>query len=380
MGENEPFAKTAEIQLTNRFETRYNADMPKRRVASPSQSVRLVKTWLPVSLVKEMDETILRSGGAYNGRDDFIREAIADRISEDRLRPGTGGPAPVILLRAGANRTGPPRPDNREQPKEDGSAFLELSVDPGDLTRTPTLPPRALKGALYGLHNRDYPTLWAAHSSVKMATSRGAPVPWPEFLSEILEAAWRIGAQLARADEERNSIEMKASIGFPTNPEKRQSAEGRFVEHMLGMPSREGSPTGPLFAMQLAGTAPSQSGYVIAPTERGKELLKALAAAGLAARPPHSADAWRLFRRHLCEALPEDYSAWTAVLRALAEMPTREDIVRRFSDNWPGAAASTNVAGYVSRGREWGLIAPKLTDGRYELTALGQREIEERNV
>ncbi len=349
--------------------------MPKaRRSAAPNQVLRLVKTWLPASLVKEMDGTILKSGGAYNGRDDFIREAIADRIADERVRPA-GGPAPVLLLRSSA------KSDERVLPNRGGTLDAERPIAIESITsfsgRVPVLPPHSAGGMLYGLHNRDYPTLWAAHSLISMATSRGGPIPWPEFLSNLLEAAWKIGAQLATADEERASDEMKAAIGFPTNAEKRQSSEARFIEHMVGMPDREGGPIGPLFAMKLAGAGPASTGYVVAPTDKGSELLNSLAAVGLVARPPHVDQAWRAFRGHLRATLPDDYGAWLGILRTLVEMPTRQGLLRRFAAEWPGAAASTNVAGYISRGREWGLVEPKLSEGRYALTELGRREVEE---
>src|SRR3989442_14040841 len=68
------------------------------RPRNTSQAIRLVKTWLPVQLVQELDEAVVASSGAYSGRDDFIREAIADRIAEDRMRPN-GDAGPLVGLR-----------------------------------------------------------------------------------------------------------------------------------------------------------------------------------------------------------------------------------------------------------------------------------------
>jgi len=350
----------------------------KPRKAVPNQTLRLVKTWLPTSLVREMDETILASGGAYNGRDDFIREAITDRIAEERLRPAAGGPAAVILRQASAKSNEPPTSGGNGTVRSQPAMISGLITRFGD--HVPTLPPHTVGGILYGIHNRDYPTLWAAHSLANMAISRGGPVPWSEFVSNVVEAAWKIGGQLAKADNERAADEMKASVGFPVNIEKRQSSEARFVEHMLGNVDRGAGPTGPLFAMQLLGAVCEGTDFSVGLTERGKGLLEALAALGLAARPPHSHHAWRVFREHHCSTLPADHAAWLAVLRVLAERPTREDLVRRFAEKWSGAAAATNVAGYVSRAREWGLVEPKLSDGRYVLTELGRNGLEESSL
>src|SRR5712691_4804902 len=76
-----------------------------RHASKPSEAVRLVKTWLPASLVREMDQTILGSNGAYEGRDDFIRESISDRVADERSRPDRTS-ASVIRLHSSENRGG----------------------------------------------------------------------------------------------------------------------------------------------------------------------------------------------------------------------------------------------------------------------------------
>lgn len=341
----------------------------KTNRASAPSTARLVKTWLPATLVRDMDETILKSG-AYNGRDDFIREAIADRIGEERMKP-VDGATPLILL--GSTVKTRRKSESITSVEVAAAALLEPT---GDIAAR-TLPGHDIKGVLYGLHNRDYPTLWAAHRLLTATFERGAPMQWHEYLTFVTEAAWAQGAHLAGMDGERGEGELKASIGFPLNRPKRQSAEERFAEHMLGTIDSERGPAGPLFALKLAGARRESGGYVVAPTREADELIRVLEASGLMPQPPHSESSWRAFREHLRTSLADDYAAWRDVLAAMAAAPSREELVGRFSKEWPGAAASTNVAGYVSRGREWGLVEPKMHDSRYGLTELGQREIKE---
>lgn len=348
----------------------------KQKEKAPGPSApRLVKTWLPSSLVREMDRTILASGGSYDGRDDFIREAITDRLADERMRPDTG-PAAVVLLPFGDDGERSSPPSERIAP-ESGGQELFGPIPAGSLS---TLPPSPGADSLYGLHNRDYPTLWVAFSLIKMVASNRGPIEWSQFADSILEGAWKLGAHLARLDRERAQHEMKAAVGFPINREKRQSSEARFMAHMAGSASQVGAPSGPLFAMQLAGTDSAGSGQMmVAPTEEGVALCRSLVASGLGARPPHTEAAWRAFRNHLKDRLPEDYAAWVRVLKFLATGPDRDALVGHFTEEWSGAAAATNVGGYVSRGREWGLVEHKLVDGHYGLTDRGRLEIGVRN-
>ncbi len=330
------------------------------------EPLRLVKTWIPATLVRMMDETILSSEGAYQGRDDFIREAIADRIAEDRARPSDSR-IPVILLRAGGE-------ENKQFSKAEGGLAGKEHVD-WNSAQIPTLPPTELRTGLYGLHNRDFPTLWAARSLTVMALSRSEPIPWSEYLRETLQAAWDMGAYLTKLDASRGVGELKTSIGFPSNDQNRQSSEARFVEHMIGVSERKGVPAGPLFSMHLAGTNAAAGQTLVAPTTACLELWKHLADEGFGVSgPPFSQGAWCAFRDHLRNALPEDFSAWMMVLRAISTGTSRQALIAMFSAEWPGAAASTNISGYVSRGREWGLVLPKLRAGKYALTSLGERE------
>jgi Arc/MetJ-type ribon-helix-helix transcriptional regulator len=326
---------------------------------SDSGARRLVKTWLPPDVVAEMDE-LIRSSRAYNGRDDFIVEALADRMAEERQHRQALLPRPAVA----ATSTGV---------TEKGAAQVGTTLGLWQSQTAPTGPPVKCLGALGGLHNRDYPTLWAADLLASLSAARGEPVSWMHYVPRAASAARDFADQLAALDEDRTLDDMKAAIGFPRNSSKRLASEQRFTEHMLGS-IRQGQPAGPLFALGLAGLV-DQSSDRVAPTKAGLALLKALAEGGITPRPPHRAECWSLFREHIKTRAQPEYDTWLAVLSQVAEQPSPTQLVAVFKDVWAGAAGQTNVSGYISRSREWGLVAPKLVDGKYRLTDLGGTEV-----
>jgi hypothetical protein len=304
-----------------------------------------------------MDE-VIRDTRAYNGREDFIAEAISDRIAEERTRPLTSVRVPVVM----------------EGPKPESGGGLVLAL--WENTSVVTAPLLRLNAPLVGLHNRDFPTLWAVDLLAGMVAARGEPLSWIHYLARTASAAWAASDSLAELDDARSEQTLKASVGFPKNPLKRSASEARFTEHMLGT-LRQGKASGPVFALGLVGLAEGPIADRVAPTKPGLALLRELRAAGLSPRPPHPPRAWLAFRGHLQSVLPADLGQWFDVLRVIAAAPTTDEVAVQFQDRWVGSAVQSNINSYVSRGREWGLVEPKLTDGRYRLTPLGLREMEE---
>ena len=121
----------------------------------------------------------------------------------------------------------------------------------------------------------------------------------------------------------------------------------------------------------MAADDPSAARPAIAPTEGALHLLDDLLARGLSATLPHPEAVTRRWLDHVAANAPEEHSAWMSVLAALRGRPTRTELVSMFPE-WEGSRADTNCTGYVSRGREWGLVAPELSNGHYDLTALGE--------
>ncbi len=315
---------------------------------------RLVKVWLPPDIVRQMDD-VIRATRAYDGRDDFLLEALRDRIKEETL-----GRAPA-----------PAKPRVVDADGQAQSEEWQLGLWESRAART--APALKSKGILNGLHNRDFPTLWAADLLASWTVTRGEPVSWMAYVGRLSSSAWQYADELVAGDEERSASAMKAAIGFPRtkNPGRRSASEQRFIEHMVGN-LRQGNAHGPIFALGLAGLVDPAT---IAPTKAGLKLLRSLAQAGIGPSPPHPIRAWIEFRDHIARHLPEDLELLWRMLRAISECPSPERLVGSFADEWQGAIAQTNVSGYVSRAREWGLVAPRLVENQYRLTELGQAEL-----
>src|SRR5438128_9916510 len=92
--------------------------------ASQVPPKRLVKTWLPVDVVRRMDVAIVRSSGGYLDRAEFIAEAIRDRLAEEEAAASQASQAPV------AATPPPPAADG-----EGEGSFADW------LDAAPTLPP-----------------------------------------------------------------------------------------------------------------------------------------------------------------------------------------------------------------------------------------------
>ncbi|MDP8942802.1 MAG: hypothetical protein M3N16_01570 [Actinomycetota bacterium] len=325
---------------------------------------RLLKTWQAADLVRRMDELIIASHGAYADRAEFLAEALRDRIEaeEERIREqGGDGGDPVVAV---------------ELTEEEAEVAATLSQAPpptvefGDWLdgTVPTLPLTMGPGTNFGLHNRDYPTLWAADWLGRLTAEVGAPVPWSRFAASATERAWEFAEKLQTEDLDRPRG-AKVAAGFPTNRKKREATDARFREHFLGTIDTRGN-RGPLFVFGLVGV----DGERAALTEDGVGLLRALTTAGVGQGPPFSPHAWRAFSAHLSEHAREELSTWRRVLAIVAEKPDRRTLVSR-CDWWRGAAADTNSMSLIARGREWGLVALALDEGRYQLTDLGAAEL-----
>jgi hypothetical protein len=331
---------------------------------------RLVKLYLPVETVRHMDAAILRSEGAYFDRAEFVNEALIDRLAEERR----GSVEPVAL---------PPERKSAPlaavlEPKVEFAPDIAESVGLfGDWLSNgavPTLPPAAGGEANFGLHNRDYPTIWACDLLGRMTAEAGAPVDWETFSEHLLRRSWAVGRRLA-ADDAESGRPVKAGVGFPTNAAKKEPAERRFLAHAFGLPTARGKP-GPVFVFRWVGVERAEGEPRIALTDAGLALLRALAETGDSG-PPFGESAWRIFVDHLGEHAPGELKAWLSVLELLREQPNRTELVERCRAWWQGNEAATNAMSYVSRGREWGLVEAKLgPDNRYALTERGAAELD----
>lgn len=325
-------------------------------MARQTQPLRLVKLLLPVNLVREMDAAIVQAAGAYQDRNEFVTEAIRDRIVEDKAPQAESRPAKPARSVAATLAS----PTAIAQPALNASFTLG-----GWLQRHPaTVPAHRSDAISFGLHNRDLTTLWALDRLALLAVEFGGPVPWDQLVSRVRREGAEVGSLLRQRDLEKPSGQ-RAGIGFPKPGPKGGASLDRFVSAAVGSYRRA---DGPFFDLALAGSAAPQD--TILPTDAGLAVLEELIAAGLGASLPQPGEALEIWWRHLREMAPAEYRAWHKLLRVLRDQPTREELVLAFPE-WHGNTASTNTIGLISRSREWGLIEPDLIDQRYRLTELG---------
>lgn len=326
---------------------------------------RLLKVPLPTDLLRRMDQLLVERVGGYETRTQFVHAAIKALVAD--LDPGS--------LPAKREKSNTPGLEAQTTPRLEAVADLGTTalimpahvafIDKGDATIDDS--------PLFGLHNRDFPTLWAA---VKLAElSRVDLVPFDSFLKVATEHAW----QIARVFAGSSVNGLKLTALFPSNEHKRQSSEQAFASFAMGsLATREGTlrATGALFQWQLAQVRKTEGSYMIGLTRQGYDLLHALK--GLSLNLPHSAAQFETFFRHLRTWCSPDAGCWLQALTLVGASPTRDEALRSFQREYPQWSAiqtSTNLAGYISRGREWGLIEPKQIDGTYRLTPFGVKVI-----
>jgi hypothetical protein len=229
---------------------------------------------------------------------------------------------------------------------------------------------QVLDEPLFGMHNRDYPSLWAA-ARLAAYLDEGS-LTFEEFAERATEEAWGYASELRALEL---AFGTKLTALFPTNFEKRDTASGAFRTFAIGSIAVAGPglrADGPLFLWRVIDVERHDETVAVGLKREGRELLAALAS--LTVEQPHPPEKARVFLDHLREHARPDYWGFEHVLATVVERPTRVELVESFQKarpDWRESVAATNAQGYVARGREWGLIAPKVVDGRYQLTDFG---------
>ena len=333
---------------------------------------------LPVPLIREMDAVIISGAGGYSTRAEFIVDAIQERILELTIEGvEDAGPPPVHKDDVSAAPGPPEEKAAHRRPTDSGTPvtmeMTELvprgdgfSISPADNLSRPE------GKALFGLHNRDYPSLWALSQLAEMANEE--PIPVVDYHARVLKRAWDFGEHLLSLEEHTGR---KCTALFPTNPDKRKAAEARFCMFAIGDFRINGDKTvptsGPLFEWRAAGLIGSVDQPRIGLTEAGWQLLAALD--GLSVDEPHTPASVAAFLAHLTEHAPADLRGFVEILRSIGpEGATRQVVLNHAGAQWPEwneNEVSTNAAGYIARAREWGLVEPKQTKSHYHLTPIG---------
>lgn len=382
-----------------------------------SGDMRLARVLLPAALLRDVDELVLSGRGGYETRQEFFQEAIQNHVLEVKHGSGDGGQllldsdlgrpreereprsyaarrtssdaesaaAPVTVRRNDEPAPAPPLP----VALADGP-----SIEPvADLCQTALVAPdrgmtidagiaRFKHEPLFGLHNRDFPSIWAVRQLAEL--TRGELIPAPVFFETVTREAWRYAQALVELEK---ATKVKLTALFPSNLSKPQSAEVGFRAFAIGTiarkPSSDGAfeTTGPFFQWQIAQLVKPNGTPHIGLTDAGYNLLTALD--GLTLAWPHKPIEAERFLSFLREHAPWDWAGFEHLLAAVADSPNRAELTTRFHEwqpSWSEAVANTNAAGFVARAREWGLIELKLINSRYVLTEFGQSMSDERSA
>jgi len=338
---------------------------------------RIIRVPLPVALLRSMDALILNRVGGYENRAEFVRESIEALVMELTYEPAEE------LQRGTASE------DDRSEPlvsTKDPSVSHRPSMDMTALETPDTF--TVCEGvatvdsqAMFGLHNRDYPSLWALAQIAQM-TSKGAQ-PFDDCVARLLAHAWSYGQTLTALEE---AGEGKLTALFPTNRAKPQSAQAAFENFAVGgysLMADQLRAYGPLFAWRTCQLEIADDASVlVALTREGQDLICALK--GLTARTPHPEPMSTAFALHLKRHCPEDWWGFELVLTYAQDGISRERLAEVFRERepaWGPSVAATNAAGYVARAREWGLLEGQMVNRQYRLSEYGRSLLDsERNA
>lgn len=345
------------------------------------QGRRIMRIPLPVSLIREMDAVIIDGVGGYSTRAEFIVDAIHERILELTIEEVEDAGPPPAPRRGTPGKPRSPDTMASQPPSDPGTlatmGMTELAPREAGFSLSPADDlSRPESEALFGLHNRDYPSLWALSRLAEMANEE--PIPVTDYQSRVLQEAWDFGKRLLAIEKSTGS---KCTALFPTNPDKRQSAEARFGMFAIGTFRISADNTiitsGPLFEWRTVGLSGSIDRPRISLTPSGWQLLAGLT--GLSVGEPHPTASAVAFLTHLHEHAPSDKRGFTEILRAIGpDGATRQNVLKYAATQWPDWTknmVSTNAAGYIARAREWGLVEPKQSKSRYHLTPFGVEQL-----
>lgn len=296
-----------------------------------------MKALLPARVVRAMDAFIEKSG-SYRDRNEFLSDAIQGHLAE--LQGGT---------------------DSLTRGRQEHASTVGVlpAVGLGILTSLPSGVPTvvghdsSLAEPTWGMHNRDFPTLWAATHLAVATADAGHPLSFTNWTKDVIASAWQLAVALDGSQFDTS--------GFPSNGSKPEASEGRFMRFFVG--GERGA--GPLFDLGLAGIHDGN----VAVTTDGLSLLRNLEGFGCNPDQQVKVDWSKSFLSHLAHHAPADLHFMRLVLNLILDgNSTRTELVEaagKKHPDWSDAVLATNVAGYVARAREWGLMAKKQERGRY---------------
>jgi hypothetical protein len=346
---------------------------------------RPMKVLVDVAIVHELDRVVADGVGGYANRHELVNDLLEQGLIGLRYPEDTEG---VPSDRNARASTGDAlRRGESEHPSGSWSVDAEAAEIHFPSQQGTTLENELAivrEEPMFGMHNRDAPSAWALGRLAEAA--HGGPVSLAAFYDGTTAAAWNLAAQLELLERPG---QQKLAIMLPRNPDKPQSAAEGFRTFAMGQIARKPDASGrrvtsgPFFQWNAVGLVGDPRHPEIGLTEAGWELTRVFA--GLAFELPHDSPlAWR-FLDYLQEYAPADLWGFSTVLAgAAAEMERVEmnahALARLNADfpatAWKASVADSIAAGYVSRGRAWGLLEPKLVRGAHRLTRVGADALE----
>ena len=324
-----------------------------------SADARLARILLPVAILREVDEIVLAGTGGFRTRQEFFAEAIQNLILE--VKHGMTPDGQLVISsnladsEVGNHAYGAVPAVRPDAPASEAESPPKLALDSPmtastlsaikDLRETalpavaPGAPIRDGIGAVkreptIGLHNRDYPSLWAGIRLGSM-TQHG-PVPVQEFLHAVTGEAWEFGTVLLPLERQ---TKIKLTALFPTNLAKPQSAEASFHTFAVGDIARRPNDDGTvnvaegLFAWEAAQVVREDGRLCLGLTEKGYELLGRME--GLTLSWPHDSEHARAFIDYLKVNAPWDWGGFATLLDAAGDQPNRAALVQQFNQWHP---------------------------------------------
>lgn len=323
-------------------------------------------------LIRRVDEVIASGLGGFTTREELIEEALNSYLLELRdinfRSPDLSVGKPVAgTLQEGTEVV-------RDEGRSRSVPTRIISLPSGFATQGDEMFVEDVP--LLGLHNRDWPSLWALSRLAHV--SAAGPVPFASFLEDVTAEAWRLAASL---QAELGAHAKPATLMLPTNVLKKQSANIGFQNFAVGSvsskPHHRGlhKVTGPLPVWRAIAFLKGAKGLQVSLTKQGWELLKIVD--GLGADQPHNRGVAEAFFSYLRANSPSDWWGFETMLREVSHTPTRDALLTAMADarEWSPSIASSATQGYIARSREWGLVEPKLTGGTYRLTDFGKETL-----
>jgi hypothetical protein len=351
---------------------------------------RPVKIIMRVDLLREADKSVMEQLGGHEDRHELFNEAVQQYLvelrtgpdaeeadtsttpaSSDRTEPGTDT---STSLKSTANEARGPAtvsvPDVEPITNLADTAIQLPEKKPVIVAETDAVPRRE---PLLGLHNSDIPSIDAL-AYLAEETADG-PLPVKTFYEQATQRARELAVALVPY-EARHKVKLSALL--PSNLAKAQAAARGYQTFALGHINREPRDDGkldcwgPLYQWGVAGLVRDGKETKIGITNGGWELLQELE--GVSLGRPHTPDHARRFLHFLQAHAPEDLWGFGFLLQAVGEGVGRVDLNARFlaARDWKESVATSVAQGYLARSREWGLVTPKLIEGRYQLTTFGR--------